>query len=318
MKNNLNSLLVGIGIFFVTISNCQVSTSLNTGVQADYLGWDVLTSSDLNIKVENPFDIEFIVPGTNFSTSIIDNGLEVGPAIGTATCFSVLNLTNSDVRCLKVETVLPPVQTQPLSIAGSFNVRADGGENYGVYGIANSITNPNENIGIQARVCTQQGQGIAVYGEAPGVVGTNWAAVFQGDIYTTGNWAPPSDVNLKHDISEIDNSLGIVGQLTPKSYYFRTDEYAQLGLATGLHYGFIAQDVSQFLPELVKHAETPQQVNEDDNLVLESYEFDALNYLAFIPIVIDALGERQEIIDQQIADIEALESAIEELLLQME
>ena len=54
--------------------------------------------------------------------------------------------------------------------------------------------------------------------------------------------------------------MSIINKLKPKNYEFRTDEkFASLNLPKGTHYGLIAQDVEEVLPNLVK--ESPQEIS---------------------------------------------------------
>jgi hypothetical protein len=52
--------------------------------------------------------------------------------------------------------------------------------------------------------------------------------------------------------------MSIINKLQPKNYEFKTDEkYASLNLPKGTHYGLLAQDLEQVLPNLVKEAAHP-------------------------------------------------------------
>ncbi len=60
-----------------------------------------------------------------------------------------------------------------------------------------------------------------------------------------------SDIRLKKDLEPLNNVLEKLVQLTPSTYFFRSDEFPDLHLGNSRQYGLIAQDTEQYLPELV-------------------------------------------------------------------
>ena len=86
-----------------------------------------------------------------------------------------------------------------------------------------------------------------------------------------------SDQRLKTNIRPLKYGLKILRLLNPVSYHlkedipnFQTDNY--------LHYGFIAQELSTIIPELVLKEKTDQ-------------DFQAVNYYEMIPVLIQSLKE---------------------------
>ena len=72
-----------------------------------------------------------------------------------------------------------------------------------------------------------------------------------GEAYSTVSWST-SDARLKKDLQRIEDALSKVLRLEGLSFLWRTDDYPDRGLPEGRHYGLIAQDVEQVLPEVVK------------------------------------------------------------------
>jgi hypothetical protein len=137
--------------------------------------------------------------------------------------------------------------------------------------------------------------GLVGYGGPYGVwaTGTSWAGYFQGNVYSTGTYQG-SDKKLKKNIREFNDAMDIINRLKPQQYEFRHDgDFDQMKLPEGNHYGLIAQDVEEVLPNLVKTAllETPDSLNGNSNQKIEIKDFKALNYIELIPIMIKAMQQ---------------------------
>lgn len=142
--------------------------------------------------------------------------------------------------------------------------------------------------------------GLVGYGGPYGVwaTGTSWGGYFQGNVYSTGTYQG-SDKKLKKNIREFTDAMGIINRLKPREYEFRHDgDFDQMKLPAGNHYGLIAQEVEEVLPNLVKtsrlerpSAKTPDSLNGDSNQKPEMNDFKALNYTELIPIMIKAIQE---------------------------
>jgi len=193
---------------------------------------------------------------------------------------------------------------------GGYGVYGSGGQ-YGVFGYS-----PAGNGG---RFYSADGYGLyAITGRAD----NSWAAVFDGNVYCY-NAYQGSDKNLKKNITEFKDAMSIINKLKPKNYEFITDgKLAPLNLPRGHHYGLIAQDVEQVLPELVKEsvhdlnfvkfkeirtlsdgkeptADTrkgpPSGLQKEPELkqTVENITIKAVNYTELIPIMIKGMQEQQ-------------------------
>jgi hypothetical protein len=155
--------------------------------------------------------------------------------------------------------------------------------NYGVYGDARNgqIT-------------------VGVYGKASGGSSNNYAVYASGDLAYTGSLINASDAKLKENILPLTGSLNKLMQLKPKAFNFTSDDqYAHMNLPTGEHYGLIAQEVEQVLPELVSensHPSAAESRGEKSDDPPISYK--GLNSMEFIPILIKAVQEQQTIIER--------------------
>ena len=121
-----------------------------------------------------------------------------------------------------------------------------------------------------------------------------------GTISTNAN-SLPSDRNFKRNIQDLTLGLDFVESLNPVTYNFKIDDEGQ-AVMTGL----IAQEVEEALTAagveknsmtLLQHKPT-EDVNESD------YKMD---YLKFVPILINSIKEQQTLIESLTARIAALE-----------
>ncbi len=159
-----------------------------------------------------------------------------------------------------------------------------------------------------------------VYSNIAGEVGS-YAGYFLGDVYISGVMTVTSDERTKKDVEDVEGALAMVRQLEGKSYNFKSD--TDMSLPTGRQFGFMAQELEQVFPELVKNTTSPGTPIEDQ-LTEEEIEsgdipadkmtpettFKSVNYMGMIPILVEAIKEQQDLIEQQQTEIEALKAAI--------
>ncbi|MEM7187273.1 MAG: tail fiber domain-containing protein, partial [Bacteroidota bacterium] len=110
----------------------------------------------------------------------------------------------------------------------------------------------------------------------------------------SGTYTPVSDRNLKTDIAPIGNLLDRVMQLEVVDYRFK----GQIGSKRYL--GFIAQDVEQQFPQVVKK---PELRNGESSTYM-------MDYSAMGTVAIKAIQEQQKIIETQQTEIDALKEEI--------
>jgi len=178
------------------------------------------------------------------------------------------------------------------------------GYGYGVYGLSSYNSGTDGYRGVYGR--EYSGNGYAVYAS--------------GDLYVSGTIYNPSDKRLKKNIAPINNALSIINQINPKTYDYRWDEnkFKKAGLAKTKQMGFIAQELEQVLPHLIKETKltlsmpeyTKKELQENPKLRKEeevTMDTKAINYTALIPLLTQAIKEQQEIIKNLEIRIENLE-----------
>ena len=178
---------------------------------------------------------------------------------------------------------------------GTFGYSSSGG--YGVYG-----QGANSAYGVEGYSTSA----IGVYGATGN--SNSYAGFFVGNVYTTGVYAG-SDQKLKQNIKDFSSAMDIINQLKPKQYQFRQDgNYKLMNLPLGEHYGLIAQDVEKILPRLVKDSKfetkdahalpalDPKKPTIQPQQNSETIDYKAVNYTELIPIIIKAIQEQQQVI----------------------
>jgi len=113
-----------------------------------------------------------------------------------------------------------------------------------------------------------------------------------GNSYSTGGWAG-SDIRWKKNIVGLENSLDKINKLRGVNYEWKTEEYPDLGFTEGKQIGLIAQEVEEVIPELVNTAE-------------DGYK--AVSYEKLSAVLVKAMQEQQEQIEELREKVEALEN----------
>jgi hypothetical protein len=138
------------------------------------------------------------------------------------------------------------------------------------FGAINTLwtTSPYTNLGVTTSVITP----------ATPSISSLW---IPGNLYVDGTIINPSDVYLKDDIREISiEKTQSLMNIIPKQYTLKSDP------SKHIHYGFIAQEMKEILPEMVttKPDKTMNNIH-------------AINYLELIPLLVHKMQLMQREID---------------------
>ena len=167
--------------------------------------------------------------------------------------------------------------------------------------IGSNITNniPNSIImGVgQPGVYVQE----AVSGSLVGINTTTpsvWSTLdVNGDIYSYGVWIG-SDKRFKKDINTLNNALDKVLALRGTEYVYTNDVFKDRNFPEEKQIGFIAQEMEQVMPNLVRS-------NGGNGYTV--------NYVGLIPVLVEAMKEQQSQIEDKDAAISCLQSKMESL-----
>jgi len=191
---------------------------------------------------------------------------------------------------------------------GVSGVYGQGSTGYGVYGTSTS--------GYGGYFYSGSSYGLRA---ATGRSDKNWAAVFDGNVYVYGAYQG-SDKNIKKNIEDFPDAIDIINKLRPRSYEFcHEGKFAAMYLPEGRHYGLIAQELETVLPNLVKEVDADLSDPKDKfapkptdgkentqtgtqaaepNLSQEKMVIKSVNYLELIPVMIKAIQEQNNTINE--------------------
>jgi hypothetical protein len=104
------------------------------------------------------------------------------------------------------------------------------------------------------------------------------------DLYVNGSIYNTSDANLKENVVILhENKINNILKLNPVEYSFKTD------INNNIHYGFLAQEVEQIFPELVKN---------------ENIGYKTVNYIEMIPLLVSKIKDMQNDINLLLKKVE--------------
>lgn len=194
---------------------------------------------------------------------------------------------------------------QTPNISGNFS-----SYNYGVHGVA---TGGHFNVGgyFEATASGTARTAIGVYASYSVSSGASgWAAYFNGNTFCSGSYTT-SDRQLKTDIVTFTNAVDKLKLLRPTTYVYKTNEFSALHLPEGKQIGLIAQELETVFPELVRDVPGFNELDENGKVVGTLPSLKSVNYDGLIPVLIAAIQEQQQQLDEQSAIIADLKERLD-------
>ncbi|MCA1761425.1 MAG: tail fiber domain-containing protein [Cryomorphaceae bacterium] len=282
--NNITKALtiVACVLLFSEITAQATFNDNNTG-NPGYLGWDSGVNFPLQVRHDGNQNIRFITNSITRMSLHSGWGLAIS-APNSSNAQLKINQTTSNKN---LQVTPPSSNTQlPVTIGAQFRpgdsdsdygLNAEsffslqlGQANTGAFAIANWA---ERNFGLFATACSEN---------------SNLAGYFAGDVVVTGAALGPSDENLKTSIESLNGQTYESLINLPVHNYFFSQEDNGLNLPEVEQYGFIAQEVDEVFPNIVKSFDSPVMHDEDGEIEKESISFKSLNHQLLIPLLIDA------------------------------
>lgn len=172
----------------------------------------------------------------------------------------------------------------------------------GLLGYANG-TGPSYYYGVNgSATSTGAGHTYGVYGSATTNGGVAYGVYCNGNGAYTGTWTDVSDAKFKSNVNNYsENALDKIMLLRPVTFTMKTAEYPFMGFEKGTQIGFIAQEVKVVFPSLVENEMHPGENKEDPGI-----EYEGMNYIGLVPILVKAIQEQQLEIELLKHEIELL------------
>jgi hypothetical protein len=116
---------------------------------------------------------------------------------------------------------------------------------------------------------------------------------------------------LKINITAVNDAKDILKELECHSYYFDTVRFANhINFSSKLQYGLMAQEVEAVVPNLVINSMLPPKVDSLGNILVASSPVKMINYVGFIPLIIEGYKEQSNTIDSLIDVIKQLQETV--------
>lgn len=225
--------------------------------------------------------------------------------------------------------------TQPnkiIGVAGSANgVQASGNLSntyIGVSGDAGAEYTGKYNVGVEAKGTGQTGAALAfgLYASAKYPLGNSIGVYTEGSVglyrvgieITTGPSINISDESVKTNVNDLESATALLSQMQPKSYLMQNPENRDLHFDEGIQYGFLAQEMQEVFPDIVREVVIPEKMDSTGFVEGTSVSLLGIKYESLIPVLVAGFNEQNSIITGQVAQIASQNESINALEAQLQ
>ena len=294
---------------FTLIAASTYQSDLTEVFRANYLGGGNVEATAIK-GISRPADgygIGGDFSGGQYGLKTAGNGGDTGRYIYGIESNASGNTMNMSYRYGVWATAWGPSAGNNLGVVGY--AYGEGNASIGVYGWGSGdnklvwgVYGDVDGYGTEARY--------AIYGETFGAGDSVYAGYFDGNLVYTGSFYKVSDEMFKTNLQPVDGALDKVLALEPRKYTYDRGRYTGVSLPRGEHYGLIAQEVEEVLPELIGDLYHPAKpaLRGDEQEEGESFGYKGINYIELIPILVQAIKEQQETIEELKTEVQALKN----------
>ncbi len=136
--------------------------------------------------------------------------------------------------------------------------------------------------------------------------GMAWAAIFRDTAIQVNAVHVASDMMLKEQVQPISGVSDLLGNLGVYNYKYKKQDFPQVGIDGGFHFGLMAQEVEQEFPLLVKSNTADAMYDSTGQEIAPALDYKSINILEFIPLLIQGFKEQKTNLDnlqQQVNDL---------------
>jgi len=309
--NIINSTYIGGNLLVGAVPSVQAKAQINgTGYS---WAFKILGSGSntqvLGVQTSTGNTIIGLTTGTPANTLDVEGSMAIGATYsGTNTANANSLIVEGDLS-IGSPTINSLYKAQITSSADQYSLYAinnrAAGSNYALRGSASS-TSGSFNIGVYGQASGAATVNYGLYGLAQ-TAATTWSLYCNGAAYSSSGTWTGSDEKLKTNVEDFTGAINKLTQINIKTYNFKTDEYKTMGFPKQKQYGLMAQNLEQVFPEMVLESEhfIP---DENGNLTDKSVSIKAVNYTQLIPVLIKAVQEQQQMIEELKKEIEELKN----------
>ncbi|TXI82919.1 MAG: tail fiber domain-containing protein [Flavobacteriales bacterium] len=224
--------------------------------------------------------------------------------------------------CYGFSSISSGSSTRACGLYGESTVNSSGTttDSYGVYARSGGSVSVPPRITNSYGLYAQGVNGVnnySVYGVAPTGGTTNWAGFFTGPIMVN-SIVVPCDEQLKTNVEDVEDAVGLLMQLRPRTYTYRHEEYPQMALPQGVRYGFLSGEVQSVLPQLTRPVHQPEVLDSLGGVETAGVDFLGMSPLDIIPLTVGAIQEQQRKMVAQDQALTAHQATIEDLLVRLD
>ncbi|TDQ08760.1 tail fiber domain-containing protein [Pedobacter metabolipauper] len=110
---------------------------------------------------------------------------------------------------------------------------------------------------------------------------------------------------LKQQVNKVPNAVQRLNSLKPITFKYDTQTFKHLKLPATLQYGFLSPDVKSVFPELVYEASRFYDGGKNESKIAK---YDAVETESLIPVLVAAIQEQQEAIEQLKKEVQLLKT----------
>jgi Chaperone of endosialidase/Secretion system C-terminal sorting domain len=221
-------------------------------------------------------------------------------ANGSFTDIMKMNVAGNIITGVDPATTLNPLNAIDPSFNTNLFVSGKGSSNNGVIGVG-LYARPSVGSAREFAVWAQAYGGqpgkraFGIYAAVDNPQAFDYAGIFKGDVSINGTLIVngvtiASDKRLKKDIKEEDNAIAKIMQLKPVSYLYDKSVSKHLNLEyEKTSHGFLADDILNVFPEMVKEFEEPAMGNTKETASV----YKSVNYIQLISVLTKGIQEQQ-------------------------
>ena len=175
----------------------------------------------------------------------------------------------------------------------------EGVQNFGALIISKGASVVNKGIHVAVNSGTLTADNYAIWAGVGSGGNTNFAGYFQGAVHVTGpitstsGTVTTSDQMFKTNIVDLNNSLSLLNQLTPKTFDYDTTNFADFNFEPDNQMGLIAQEVELVIPTIVSNHIRPAQYDSLGIEIAPEIAYKGVEYEELIPLLIGGIQEQQ-------------------------